>query len=61
MKETQAKAVLQYIDDADTTRKSELKRLVTFENWKDDKNKADALLQDWGIGAEDLTKYAEGL
>ena len=61
MKGTQAKAVLQYIDNSDATRKSELKRLVTFENWKDDKKKADALLQDWGIGTEDLTKYAEGL
>ena len=61
MKETQAKAVLQYINNGDSTRKGELKRLVTFENWKDDKKKANALLQDWGIGAEDLTKYAEGL
>tara|TARA_R110000824_G_scaffold87524_4_gene215763 strand:+ start:139 stop:1455 length:1317 start_codon:yes stop_codon:yes gene_type:complete len=61
MKGIQAKAVLQYIDNSDLARKSQLKRLVTFENWKDDKKKADALLQDWGIGAEDLTKYAEGL
>ena len=61
MKGVQAKAVLEYIDNTDIARKSELKRLVTNENWKDDKKKASALLQDWGIGAEDLTKYAEGL
>ena len=61
MKGIQAKAVLEYIDNTDIARKSELKRLVTYENWKDDKRKASALLQDWGIGAEDLTKYAEGL
>ena len=61
MKGLQAKAVLEYIDNTDIARKSELKRLVTYENWKDDKRKASALLQDWGIGAEDLTKYAEGL
>jgi hypothetical protein len=61
MKGMQAKAVLEYIENSDSTRKSELKRLVTYENWKDDKKKASALLQDWGIGAEDLTKYAEGL
>ncbi len=61
MKGVQAKAVLEYIDNTDIARKSELKRLVTYENWKDDKKKASALLQDWGIGAEDLTKYAEGL
>lgn len=61
MKGMQAKAVLEYIENSDSTRKSELKRLVTYENWKDDKRKASALLQDWGIGAEDLTKYAEGL
>lgn len=61
MKGLQAKAVLEYIDNTDIARKSELKRLVTYENWKDDKRKASALLQDWGIGSEDLTKYAEGL
>ena len=61
MKGLQAKAVLEFIDNSDTSRKSELKRLVTYENWKDDKKKADALLQNWGVGTEDLTKYAEGL
>jgi hypothetical protein len=61
MKSLQAKAVLRYIDTDDNTKKSKIKRLVTFENWKDDKKKADALLQEWGIGHEELKKYTEVL
>ena len=61
MKSLQAKAVLRYIDTDDNTKKSKIKRLVTFENWKDDKKKADALLQEWGIGHEELKKYTEAL
>jgi len=61
MKSTQAKAVLAYIDEKDITRKEELKRLVRFENWKDDKKKSVALLSEWGIDVDTIGKYQEGL
>tara|TARA_R110000765_G_scaffold410689_3_gene509445 strand:- start:622 stop:1854 length:1233 start_codon:yes stop_codon:yes gene_type:complete len=61
MKSTQAKAVLAYIDEKDKTRKQELKRLVRFENWKDDKKKSRAFLDDWGIDIDTIGKYKEGL
>ena len=61
MKSTQAKAVLAYIDEKDNTRKQELKRLVRFENWKDDKKKANDFLDKWGIDEDTIGKYKEGL
>jgi len=61
MKKMQAKAVLAYIDVDDNIRKTELKRLVTYENWKDDKSKANQYLQIWGIEQDSISKYAEGL
>ena len=61
MKGTQAKAVLAYMENTDDMRKGELKRLVTFENWKDDKKKANSLLQNWGIEVDEISKYAEGI
>ena len=61
MKSMQAKAVLAYIDEKDKTRKQELKRLVRFENWKDDKKKSRAFLDDWGIDMDTIGKYKEGL
>ena len=61
MKSVQAKAVLAYLDEKDTTRKQELKRLVRYENWKDDKRKSNALLQEWGIDMDTIGKYKEGL
>ena len=61
MKSVQARAVLAYLDEKDTTRKQELKRLVRYENWKDDKRKSNALLQEWGIDMDTIGKYREGL
>ena len=61
MKGLQAKAVLAYMDNPDSLRKNELKRLVRYENWKDDKVKAARCLEEWGIDRETVTKYAEGL
>ena len=61
MKSIQAKAVLAYIDEKDKTRKQELKRLVRYENWKDDKKKSRALLDGWGIDMDTIGKYREGL
>ena len=61
MKSTQAKAVLAYIDEKDSTRKEELKRLVRFKNWEDDEKKSVELLSSWGVDADTIGKYAEGL
>ena len=61
MKSTQAKAVLAYLDEKDKTRKEELKRLVRYENWKDDRKKSRALLDGWGIDVDAIGKYREGL
>jgi hypothetical protein len=61
MKSTQAKAVLAYLDEKDKTRKQELKRLVRYENWKDDKRKSRELLDGWGIDMDTIGKYREGL
>tara|TARA_R100001463_G_C3544370_1_gene222579 strand:+ start:3160 stop:4377 length:1218 start_codon:yes stop_codon:yes gene_type:complete len=61
MKSTQAKAVLAYIDEKDRTRKEELKRLVRFKNWEDDEKKSVELLSSWGVDADTIGKYAEGL
>jgi len=57
----QAKAVLNYIDEKDSMRKTELYQLVTFNNWKDHKNKATSLLDKWGLNADTIGGYAEGL
>ena len=61
MKSLQAKAVLTYIDSKDKLRKDELHKLVTFNNWKDDKKKADNLLSKWGLDADTIGGFAEGL
>ena len=42
-------------------RKQELYRLVTYNNWKDDTKKADTYLNKWGIDADKIGIYAEGL
>jgi len=59
MKELQAKAVLAFLD-ADEERKSDLQRLVRYENWRDTK-KGDELLDKWGVDAEMVGRWAEGL
>jgi hypothetical protein len=61
LKSLQAKAVLHYIDEKDSMRKNELYQLVTFNNWKDHKNKATSLLDKWGIDVDTVGGYAEGL
>jgi len=61
LKSLQAKAVLHYIDEKDSMRKNELYQLVTFNNWKDHKNKATSLLDKWGVDVDTVGGYAEGL
>jgi hypothetical protein len=61
MKSLQAKAVLAFIDEKDPVRKEELKRLVRFKNWEDDARKSSELLNTWGVDADTIGKYAEGL
>jgi|TARA_R110002020_G_scaffold6721_12_gene28595 hypothetical protein len=61
MKKTQAKAVLAYIEENDTMRKEELKKLVKYSNWSDDTTKAESLLAEWGVDVDAVTKWQEGL
>lgn len=61
LKSLQAKAVMSFIDEKDAMRKNELYQLVTFNNWKDDKSKAELLLNKWGLDADTIGGYAEGL
>jgi len=61
MKDTQAKAVLQYIHEEDPLRKEQLMRVVRFSNWKDDTKKAENLLSEWECTVDDITKWSEGL
>jgi len=61
LKSLQAKAVLNYIEEKDTMRKTELYQLVTYNNWKEHKNKAASLLDKWGLNADTIGTYAEGL
>ena len=61
MKKTQAKAVLDFMEETDGLKKEELKKVVKYHNWSDDTNKSNALLDEWGVKAEDLTKWAEAI
>ena len=61
MKKTQAKAVLAFMEETDGLKKEELKKVVKYHNWSDDTNKSNALLDEWGVKAEDLTKWAEAI
>jgi|TARA_R110002012_G_scaffold77676_1_gene197013 hypothetical protein len=61
LKSLQAKAVLDYIDQKDSMRKNELYQLVTFNNWKDHKSKSITLLNKWGLDADTVGGFAEGL
>jgi len=61
LKSLQAKAVLNYIEEKDSMRKNELYQLVTYNNWKEHKNKAASLLDKWGLDADTIGGYAEGL
>ena len=61
LKSLQAKAVLNYIEEKDSMRKTELYQLVTYNNWKEHKNKAASLLDKWGLNADTIGGFAEGL
>jgi len=61
MKQTQAKAVLAFIEEEENMRKEELKKVVRYYNWSDDTNKAGALLSEWGVVADDVGKWAEAI
>lgn len=61
LKSLQAKAVLNYIEEKDSMRKTELYQLVTYNNWKEHKNKAASLLNKWGLDADAIGGFAEGL
>jgi len=61
MKKTQAKAVLAFIQEDDSLRKNELLKVVRYYNWSDDTKKATALLDEWGVQADDVTKWAEAI
>jgi len=61
LKSLQAKAVLNYIEEKDSMRKTELYQLVTYNNWKEHKNKAASLLNKWGLDADTIGGFAEGL
>jgi len=61
MKATQAKAVLAFIEEGDSLKKDELKKVVRYSNWSDDTNKANALLAEWGIEADQVNKWAEAI
>jgi hypothetical protein len=60
MKDTQAKAVLAYIDEPDMTRKSQLQKLVQFLNW-DGTIKGEKALRDWGVDRDIVMSWREGL
>ena len=59
MKDLQAKAVLEFLD-ADTERKSQLQRVVQYQNWRDTA-KGKELLNEWGISAETIGKWEEAI
>jgi hypothetical protein len=61
LKSLQAKAVLNYIQEKDSMRKTQLYQLVTYNNWKDHKSKATSLLNKWGVDLDTIGGYAEGL
>ena len=59
MKNLQAKAVLEFLD-ADSERKSQLQRVVQYQNWCDTA-KGKELLNEWGINAETIGKWSEAI
>jgi hypothetical protein len=42
-------------------KKEELKKVVRYYNWSDDTKKANALLSEWGVVADDVGKWAEAI
>ena len=60
MKETQAKAVLAFIDEKDSTRKAQLRKLVQYLNWEGTQKGEDCLRQ-WGVDQDTVMSWAGGL
>ena len=60
MKETQAKAVLAFIDERDVARKGELRKLVQYLNWEGTQKGEDCLRQ-WGVDQDTVMSWAGGL
>ena len=61
LKNIQAQAVLKFLDEKDPQVKENLRKVVQYHNWADDKKKSRALLDEWGIGVETVVKWAEEL
>jgi len=60
MKETQAKAVLAFIDEKDSMRKGQLRKLVQYLNWEGTQKGEDCLRQ-WGVDQDTVMSWAGGL
>jgi hypothetical protein len=60
MKETQAKAVLAFIDEKDSARKGELRKLVQYLNWEGTQKGKDSLRQ-WGVDQDTVMSWAGDL
>ena len=60
MKETQAKAVLAFIDERDVARKGELRKLVQYLYWEGTQKGEDCLRQ-WGVDQDTVMSWAGGL
>jgi len=52
---------LQYLQEEDPLRKTELLRVVRYNNWKDDTQKAENLLSQWECSVDDISKWSEGI
>jgi hypothetical protein len=60
IKDTQAKAVLAFIDEKDSTRKSQLRKLVQYLNWEGTQKGEDSLRQ-WGVDQDTVMSWAGDL
>ena len=60
IKDTQAKAVLAFIDEKDSTRKGQLRKLVQYLNWEGTQKGKDSLRQ-WGVDQDTVMSWAGDL
>jgi len=60
IKDTQAKAVLAFIDEKDSTKKSQLRKLVQYLNWEGTQKGEDSLRQ-WGVDQDTVMSWAGDL
>ena len=60
IKDTQAKAVLAFIDEKDSARKSQLRKLVQYLNWEGTQKGKDSLRQ-WGVDQDTVMSWAGDL